>query len=219
MIVCFLRKHYRRSILTRSPWFQLESPRRYFCITLCRWKIAGSRNYYEILGVTPRCSKKEIRAAYLELCKKYHPDVLVKEDTDDNDSTAIAKKAANNARFQAINEAYDCLSQESKRSHYDSMLRPGYNSNPYYRQPYYHSTSTSRQQQREQQYYDAYRQQQQQQQARYQREYWEYYRHRRSTRRPRHPDSQDDVIFKIIGPSTIAFIIVSFVIVTILQVI
>lgn len=72
------------------------------------------QNYYEILGVKSNCSQKEIRSAYLELCKRYHPDML---KADEN------KGRVDNGRFQRINEAYNCLSKVSDRSRYDLSLR------------------------------------------------------------------------------------------------
>ncbi len=64
------------------------------------------KNYYEILGVTRRSTKEEIKLAYRKLAKKYHPD------TNKNNEEAEAK-------FKDINEAYDTLTNEDKRRRYD----------------------------------------------------------------------------------------------------
>lgn len=61
-------------------------------------------NPYEVLGVRETASDEEIRKAYLELVKKYHPDRF----TD-----ASAKELANE-KLTRINEAYDMLTRNKK---------------------------------------------------------------------------------------------------------
>jgi curved DNA-binding protein CbpA len=56
-------------------------------------------NPYEVLGVKPGASETEIKAAYKELVKKYHPDKYV-----DNPLADLAEE-----KMQEINEAYDTL--------------------------------------------------------------------------------------------------------------
>lgn len=68
------------------------------------------KNYYEILGVSPSASQDEIKKAYRNLAKKYHPD----RNKGD-------KKAEE--MFKQINEAYDVLSNEKKRKEYDLRLK------------------------------------------------------------------------------------------------
>ncbi len=63
-------------------------------------------NYYKILGVTATCSQAEIKKAYRLLAVQYHPD---KNGGD--------KKSEE--RFKAISEAYNVLSDISKRNAYD----------------------------------------------------------------------------------------------------
>jgi molecular chaperone DnaJ len=63
-------------------------------------------DYYEILGVSKNASKEEIKKAYKNLAKKYHPDL----NKDNPNATA---------KFKEINEAYSALSDDNKRSNYD----------------------------------------------------------------------------------------------------
>ena len=63
------------------------------------------KNYYEILGVTRRSSKEEIRLSYRKLAKKYHPDTN--------------KTPESETMFKDVNEAYDILTNEEKRRKYD----------------------------------------------------------------------------------------------------
>jgi len=63
------------------------------------------RNYYEILGVERNTPVEEIKKAYRRLARRYHPDL--------NPGDASAEE-----KFKSINEAYDVLSDESKRSQY-----------------------------------------------------------------------------------------------------
>ncbi len=66
-----------------------------------------SKDYYEILGVDKEASQDEIRKAFRTLAKKYHPDA--------NPGDPLAE-----AKFKEINEAYEVLSDETKRSNYDA---------------------------------------------------------------------------------------------------
>jgi molecular chaperone DnaJ len=63
-------------------------------------------DYYNVLGVGRDASDADIKRAYRGLARKYHPDVA--ED-----------KASAESHFKEINEAYEVLSDASKRQHYD----------------------------------------------------------------------------------------------------
>jgi curved DNA-binding protein len=63
-------------------------------------------NYYDILGVGKSSSEKEIKQAYRDLARKYHPDV----NPDD-------KQAED--KFKKINEAYEVLSNPESKKKYD----------------------------------------------------------------------------------------------------
>ncbi|HEX2835124.1 MAG TPA: J domain-containing protein [Thermoanaerobaculia bacterium] len=68
----------------------------------------AEKDYYEILGVKKTASDAEIKKAYRELAKKYHPD-----------KNKGNKEAEN--RFKEISEAYAVLSDSEKRSQYDRL--------------------------------------------------------------------------------------------------
>lgn len=64
------------------------------------------KNYYHILGVPQTASDEEIRQAYRNLAKEFHPD----------------KNGGHDTRFVALNEAYSVLRDEHKRAAYDLDL-------------------------------------------------------------------------------------------------
>lgn len=68
-----------------------------------------TRNYYEILGVPRNATGEEIKKAFRKLARMYHPDV--------NPGDKVAEE-----KFKDINEAYDILSDEQKRTEYNRLL-------------------------------------------------------------------------------------------------
>ncbi len=72
----------------------------------------ANKDYYNILGVSETASDQEIKKAYRELAKKYHPD---KHKGD----------AKAEERFKEISEAYGVLNNPQKRAQYDQMRKYG----------------------------------------------------------------------------------------------
>lgn len=68
------------------------------------------RDYYEILGIPKDASNPEIKQVFRRLARQYHPDL--------NPGNKEAEE-----KFKDINEAYEVLSDQSKRSQYDSFSR------------------------------------------------------------------------------------------------
>lgn len=66
------------------------------------------QDYYKLLGVAKDATDKEIKSAYRKLAHKYHPDV------NQNNKQAEEK-------FKQINEAYEVLSDATKRQKYDQL--------------------------------------------------------------------------------------------------
>ncbi|CAF0920503.1 unnamed protein product [Didymodactylos carnosus] len=79
-----------------------------FSRTIHSSSIRHKKDYYEVLGIPKSSTAKEIKKAYYQLAKQYHPDTT-KNTQDPN----IPKK------FQEVSEAYEVLSDENKRKQYD----------------------------------------------------------------------------------------------------
>jgi len=66
----------------------------------------SKKDYYKILGVDKNASQEEIKKAFRQLARKYHPDVAGKESEE---------------KFKEINEAFQVLNDPQKRAQYDQF--------------------------------------------------------------------------------------------------
>lgn len=74
--------------------------------------MADKRDYYEVLGVDKSASAEDIKKAYRQLAKKYHPDL--------NPGNKEAEE-----KFKEVNEAYEVLSDSDKKARYDQFGHAG----------------------------------------------------------------------------------------------
>ena len=65
-------------------------------------------DFYELLGIRMDSTKQEIKTAYREKVKKYHPDINKSEDA--------------NKIIRSLNEAKEVLLDDEKRKEYDKLL-------------------------------------------------------------------------------------------------
>src|SRR5438270_12790812 len=72
----------------------------------------AKRDYYDVLGVSRTATQDEIRKAHRKLVRRYHPDV------NKNDPKFTEK-------FKEVQEAYDVLSDDTKRKNYDQFGHAG----------------------------------------------------------------------------------------------
>lgn len=74
--------------------------------------MSTKRDYYEVLGVTKGASETEIKSAFRQLARMYHPDV--------NQNSKSSEE-----KFKEIGEAYAVLSDSDKRAQYDRFGHAG----------------------------------------------------------------------------------------------
>jgi len=84
-------------------------------------------DYYRVLGVTPEASDAEIKRAYYNLARRYHPD---KQSTHATPSPVDGAGDSENhvAKFQILGEAYHVLSDADLRQRYDLHGKEGVDS-------------------------------------------------------------------------------------------
>jgi len=68
------------------------------------------KNYFRVFGLGPEADSEEIKRAYRELAKKFHPDTT----NEEGDTTAA---------FREITEAYEILASPESRAKYDRQRR------------------------------------------------------------------------------------------------
>lgn len=72
-------------------------------------------DYFEVLGVDRHASREEIKKAYRDLSKKYHPD----------------RGSGTRGKFQEIVQAYKVLSDPEKRRTHEQELENGTTEKPF----------------------------------------------------------------------------------------
>jgi len=73
--------------------------------------VRAARDYYEVLGVSRGADTKEMKRAYRQLARKYHPDVNKEDGAEE--------------KFKEISNAYEVLQDDQKRALYDRYGEAG----------------------------------------------------------------------------------------------
>lgn len=77
-------------------------------------RIAHAATHYEVLNVAPKTSSADLKIAYYDLARNYHPDLF-----RNNAASSIARIES---AFARITQAYDTLRDPTLRANYDSRL-------------------------------------------------------------------------------------------------
>ncbi len=79
--------------------------------------MSSNKNFYDILGVKKSATAEELKQAYKQLVKKYHPD--------------ISKEPNAEEKLKEITHAYSILGDENKRKQYDMLGEAAFNGGGY----------------------------------------------------------------------------------------
>ncbi|KAK4482986.1 hypothetical protein RD792_010160, partial [Penstemon davidsonii] len=81
---------------------------------------AKEETLYDVLGIADsvECTFTDIKKAYKQMARKYHPDVSPPDRVDEH-----------TRRFVVVHQAYETLSNPQKRALYDNHLRFGFSAN------------------------------------------------------------------------------------------
>jgi len=89
------------------------------------------QDYYKVLGVATDADLKAVKTAYRKLARKYHPDVSDEHDAE--------------KRFKEVAEAYEVISDETKRAEYDQLRKYGRGGQPFEAPPEWQSKAGRKQ--------------------------------------------------------------------------
>ena len=71
--------------------------------------LKGFKDYFKVLGINRNATDKEIKSAFRQLARKFHPDLHPHDDEAESE-------------FKEINEAYEILSDQEKKKSYEKYL-------------------------------------------------------------------------------------------------
>ncbi|XP_020215962.1 chaperone protein dnaJ 20, chloroplastic [Cajanus cajan] len=97
----------------RRPWPR-PSSRIAFPRATLREGLVMEVSFYDLLGIPESGSITEIKSAYKQLARKYHPDVSPPDRVEEHTK-----------RFIQLQEAYETLSDPSRRAMYDRDMAKG----------------------------------------------------------------------------------------------
>ena len=80
---------------------------RFFRSSNLLYNAGGGPNHYQVLGLKPSASEKDIKTSYFKLAKKFHPDL------NPDDSARV--------QFEKVSKAYQVLTDDMLRSSYDKQ--------------------------------------------------------------------------------------------------
>jgi DnaJ-class molecular chaperone len=73
--------------------------------------LSDTQTFYEVLGLAKDVALPDIKTAYRQMARRYHPDVCPPEELEENTK-----------RFIEVQEAYETLSDPRRRAMYDAQI-------------------------------------------------------------------------------------------------